>query len=112
MERTLVRYRGWKSYYSGKNSSSNQISEFFSYEPNIFDLIRGCRRKPRNFCPTINLHLDGGVCSNEGFKLVVNELQEQAFNYGNVSCIVDELGNLEILRGTLGNVEKVGYWEE
>ena len=112
MERTLVRYRGWKSYYSGKNPSTNEVSEFFSYEPNIFDLIRGCRKKPRDFCPTINLHLDGGICSNEGFKLVVDELEEDAFNYGSVSCTVDELGNLEILRGTLGNVEKVGYWEE
>ena len=100
MERTLIRYKGWQSYYLGKSPDSNEVSEFFSYEPNIFDLIRGCRRKPRNFCPTINLHLQGGVCSDEAFKIVVNELQEQAFDYGNVSCIIDELGNLEILRGT------------
>ena len=104
-----MRYKGWRSYLVLKSCNGNQVSEFFSYQPNIFDLIRGCRRRPRNFCPTIDLNLHGGVCSDEGFKIVVDELQEQAFDCGNVSCIIDELGNLEILRGTFGNARKVGF---
>ena len=108
MERTLVRYKGWQSYLVLKSCSGNQVSEFFSYQPNISDLIRGCIRKPRNFCPTIEIHLESGICSDEGFKIVVDQFQELAFDYGSVSCTVDEFGNLEILRGTLGNVEKVG----
>ena len=112
-------YKGWKHYSSNVCHHKRYSMYRWRYDPNIFDLILGCRKKPEGDYKEIRI-LWKDFFDHQVLKKVVEEFQEKAFKVGEVSYDAEQScefisiskNELKKLAEKLLNLCKERNWQE